>query len=292
MERELWKALYALAELFDKPWGRWRYSTAEIVAIYFWAAIHDRPTHWATDSRQWPEELRPAWLPTQSTLSRRLRRHETVELMTTVEQHLVMLLGLGSCLAHALDGKALAVSAVSKDPDAGYGRGAGAPQKGYKLHAVWGAGPIPLAWVLAPMNASEKTIARGLIASLPGGGYLLADGQYDVGYLYDLAAQEGFQLVAKKTPSRGRGGLGHRPQSPARLRSIELLATEFGRDLYRQRNAIECRFGTLTCTGGGLGPLPAWVRRFHRVRHWVQAKIILAGLRWLRIHEPQKLAVA
>lgn len=251
MERELWKALYALAVRLDKRWGTWRYSTAEVLAVYFWAAVHDRPTSWATDPQQWAADLRPAWLPSQSTMSRRLRRPSTVELMTIVEQQLVVMLELGCCLMHIIDGKSLGISAVSKDPDAGYGRGAGAPQKGYKLHAIWGRGPLPVAWTLAPMNASEKTIARGLIESLPGGGYLVADAQYDVSYLYDLAAKEGFQLVAKKTPSRGKNGLGHRPQSAARLRSIELMATPFGRALYRQRNAIECRFGTMTCTGGG-----------------------------------------
>jgi hypothetical protein len=292
MERELWKALYALSVQLDKPWGDWRYSTAEVLAVYFWAAVHDRPTRWATDPREWPEDLRPEWLPSQSTMSRRLRRPSAVELMTAVEQRLVVMLSLGRCLMHVIDGKALGISAVSKDPDAGYGRGAGTLQKGYKLHAIWGSGPLPAAWALAPMNASEKRLACGLVESLPGGGYLVADAQYDVGYLYDLAAQEGFQLVAKKTPSRGKGGLGHRPQSLARLRSIELLATPFGHALYRQRNAIECRFGTLVSTGGGLSPLPAWVRRFHRVRHWVQAKLILAGLRWLKIHQPQKLAYA
>ena len=113
-----------------------------------------------------------------------------------------------------------------------------------------------------------------------------------MGYLFDLAAVEGFQLVTKKTASRSRGGLGHRRQSPSRVRSIELLRTSFGQALYKQRSAIECRFGTLTCVGGGLGPLPAWVRRFQRVRNWVQAKIILSGLRWLYLHEPHKLALA
>jgi Transposase DDE domain len=292
MERELWKALYLLAAELDKPWGHWRYSTADVVGVYFWAVVHDRPTSWAANPEEWPDDLRPDLLPAQSTLSRRLRRTEAVELMTAVEQYLGALLALGQCLVHIIDGKALGVSAVSKDPDTGYGRGAGAHQKGYKLHAIWGRGPMPVAWTLAPMNASEKTIARGLIASLPGGGYLLGDVQYDVGYLYDLAEKEGFQLVAKKTPSRTRGGLGHRPQSVARLRSIEMLETTFGRALYNQRNAIECRFGSLTCVGGGLGPLPAWVRRFGRVRHWVQAKIVLAGLRRLLPNPIQKLALA
>lgn len=292
MERELWKALYCLAVRLDKRWGRWRYSTADVVAVYFWAVIHDRPTSWAADPRQWPHDLRPGWLPSQSTLSRRLRKPQTVELMTAAEQCLLALVIVSRCWVRVMDGKALAISAVSRDPDAGYGRGAGAWQKGYKFHAVWGEGPMPETWDLAPMNTSEKHMAQGLIEGLSGGGYLLADMQYDANYLYDIAAEAGCQLVAKKTPGRTRGGLGHRRHSPGRLRSIELLQTPFGHELYKRRQAIECRFGTLVCTAGVLGPLPAWVRRFHRVRHWVQAKLILAGLKWLRLQYPQKLAYA
>jgi hypothetical protein len=292
MERELWRVLYLLTHKLDNPWGRWRYSTADALAVYFWAVVHDRPTRWAADPEQWPDDLRPAWLPSQSTLSRRLRQPKTVELMTAVEEHLLALIAVGTCLVHIIDGKALAVSGVSKDPDTGYGRGAGGNQKGYKLHAVWGASPMPTAWGLAPMNVSEKAMARHLIPTLPGGGYLLGDSQYDANPLYDLAAQAGFQFVAKKTKDRGCGGLGHRRQSPGRLRSIELLTTTFGRALFNRRNAIECRFGAWVSFGGGLGPLPAWVRRFSRVRNWVQAKILITGVRWLFLHEPHKLAYA
>jgi hypothetical protein len=293
MERELWRVLYLLALELDNPWGHWRYSTAEVLGAYFWAVVHDRPTSWATYPEHWPKDLRPAWLVPQSTLSRRLRRPATVELMTTVEQHLVALLALGQYVVHMIDAKALPVSEVSRDPDIGRGRGTGSGfQKGYKFYAIWSRGPMPVAWGLAPMNVSEKTMARRLIPTLPGGGYLLGDPQYDANPLYDLAAETGFQLVAKKVKDRGRGGLGHRRQSPSRMRSIELLQTKFGRELFNQRNAIECRFGTLTSTGGGLGPLPAWVRHFNRVRNWVQAKIIAAGVRWLILHEPTKLAFA
>ena len=284
MERELWKALYWLLRAADKPWGDWQYSTSDVLAAYFWAVVHDRPTKWAADPRQWPDDLRPALLPSESTLCRRLQKPEAVELMTTVEQQLTTLLALGRRLVHLIDGKALAVSNVSKDPDAGYGRGAGGQQKGYKLHAVWGDGPMPVAWGVAPMNVSEKKMARGLIPDLPGGGYLVADGQYDANGLYDLAEQAGFQLTAQKTPGRTRNELGHRRHSPARLRSIELLQTTFGRALYKYRAAIEARFGTLVASAGGLSPLPAWVRRFRRVRHWVQAKLILAGLRGRLLH--------
>jgi len=212
--------------------------------------------------------------------------------MTAVEGHLLAMIVVCFGLVRIIDGKALAVSGVSKDPDIGYGRGAGANQRGYKLHAVWGAGPMPIAWGLAPMNVSEKTMARHLIPTLPGGGYLLADAQYDANPLYDLATETGFQFVAKKTKDRGHGGLGHRRQSTGRLRSMELLGTAFGRALYNQRNTIEGRFGTWVSFGGGLGPLPAWVRRFHRVRNWVQAKILVAGARWLSFRGEHKLALA
>jgi hypothetical protein len=292
MERELWRILYRLTLELDRPWGEWRYATADVLAAYFWAVLHDRPTKWAADPKQWPDDLRPVLLPPQSTLSRRLRRPRTIELMTAVEEHLLAITVVGSCLVRIIDGKALAVSGVSKDPDIGYGRGAGGNQKGYKLHAVWGAGPMPTAWGLASMNVSEKSMARHLIGTLPGSGYLLADAQYDANPLYDLAAETGFQFVAKKTKDRGRGGLGHRRQSAGRLRSMELLGTPFGRALFNQRNTIECRFGAWVSLGGGLGPLPAWVRRFSRVRNWVQAKILAAGARCLFFQDEHKLALA
>src|SRR5262245_12036594 len=35
---------------------------------------------------------------------------------------------------------------------------------------------------------------------------------------------------------------------------------------------------------GGLGPLPAWVRRHHRVHRWVWAKLIINGVRVVEKH--------
>jgi hypothetical protein len=292
MERELWKVLYRLAKQLDKAWGKWLYSAADILITYFWAVVHDRPQNWATDSENWPADLLPARLPPQSTLSRRMRTPETVELLLRIEQDLLQLLLTDDEWVRIIDAKPLVVSGVSKDPDVGYGHAAGSWQKGYKLHAIWGAGPMPVAWGLAPMNASEKTMARHLIGSSPGSGYLLGDAQFDVGYLYDSSAEVGYQLVVKKTSHRGRGGLGHRRQSPFRLRSIELLKTAFGKALYRYRRAIERKFSALTTFGGGLGPLPAWVRRLPRVRNWVHAKLLIVGVRWLLRHKPTALAVA
>lgn len=289
MECKIWKLLYAVAVKLDKPWGHWKYSTADIVAAYFWCVVNDRPMSWAVDKANWPTRLRPRHLPPQSTLSRRMRTSEAEQLMTEIENTWLAIIGVCTFFLRTIDGKPLAVSGVSKDKDAGYGRGAGGMQKGYKLHAVWAGGPLPLAWGLAPMNRSEKTMARYLIPSLPSGGYLLADSEYDSNDLYELAHGAGLQLLARKRQKHR--GVGHRPQSPYRLRSIELLKKAFGKAVYGFRRQIERDFGNLVSFGGGLTCLPAWARRFPRVRNWVHAKILINAARWFRNH-PNLLSLA
>ena len=211
-----------------------------------------------------------------------MRKDRTQQLMLEIEQTWLALTAASWWLLRMIDGKPLVVSGVTKDKDAGYGRGAGGMQKGYKLHAVWSSGPLPLAWGLAPMNVSEKRMARQLIPALPGGGYLLGDAEYDSNALYDLAHQAGHQLLAPKRQKHR--GVGHRLQSPHRLRSIELMKQSFGKRLHVFRRQIEREFGTLTSFGGGLLCLPAWVRRFPRVRNWVHAKLLINAARWFRNH--------
>ena len=289
MERELWALLYEVATKLDKPWGCWKYSTADIVGVYFWCVLNDRPMCWSANKANWPDDLCPKCLPPQSTLSRRMRRSDAQQLMTEIEQTWLALVGVSQRLIRVIDGKPLGVSGVSKDADAAYGRSAGGMQKGYKLHAVWGTGPLPLAWGLAPMNRSEKTMARELIPSLPGEGYLLGDPEFDSNALYDLAHVAGHQLLVPKRQKQH--GLGHRRHSPYRLRSIELMTHQFGKALYRFRRQIERDFGNLVSFGAGLTCLPAWVRRFPRVRNWVHAKILVNAARWFRNH-PAAIALA
>lgn len=290
MERELWLLLYEVARRLDNPWGRWKFSTSDIVAVFLWGVVHDRPMSWSVDKANWPKELCPNCLPSQATLSRRMRQSDPQRLMTEMEHvWLAVAVVRRLLMVRVIDGKPLTVSNVSKDVDAGYGRGAGGMQKGYKLHAVWSAGPLPLAWGLAPMNCSEKTIARLLIPTLPGGGYLLGDPEFDCNALHDLAHAADHQLL---TPKRQKQrGLGHRPQSPYRLRSIELMKTPFGKSLYRLRRQIERDFGNLVSFSGGLICLPAWIRRFTRVRNWVHAKLLINAARWIRKH-PEVIALA
>jgi hypothetical protein len=138
---------------------------------------------------------------------------------------------------------------------------------------------MPEAFAVEPLNVPETKAAEALLPELAGGGgYLLGDGVYDANAVFEAAAAAGYQLLAPRGATAGTG-LGHRRHSVARLRSMALLAGPFGRSLYRLRAGIERAFGQASSFGGGLSPLPAWVRRRHRVWRWVCAKLLINGVR-------------
>jgi len=160
--------LYYIAQRSNKPWGAWRYSASDILAAYFWAVVHDRPILWATCPKHWPDSLLPAKLSSEDRMSRRLAKWESVRMMREVEDYLVAIITVGCVWLSIIDAKLLTISAISSDPAAGYGHGAGRREKGYKLLAIYGAGPMPVAGALGPVNSSEKSLARALIPGLTG----------------------------------------------------------------------------------------------------------------------------
>jgi Transposase DDE domain len=282
MERELWPILYhAVCEVARG--FRQKYVQIPgwvLVVTMLWASLHDRPVSWACKPINWSTtRLRPERLPSAATMSRRVDGVTLGWLWCAVEERLRELSARYPALVAFLDGKPLPVGGNTKDRDAHYGRAAGTMAKGYKLHTVWSNRSMPEAWELTPMNTCEKVVARRLIPQLRHGGYLLADGNYDASDLYDLADAQGYRLVAP--PRKGNAGTGHHYQSPHRLRDIAMLRDDFGKSLYAQRRAIEEFFGNATSFGGGLAPLPAWVRGLDRVRTWVWAKLLINAARIL-----------
>jgi hypothetical protein len=280
MEHELWKILYPLVrEVGSQFHQKYKQIPGWVVLVtMLWAALHDRPVSWACQLINWAtNKLRPEHLPSPATMSRRVDGVAMGLLWRAVEERLR---GAGepASLLACLDGKPLPVGGYTKDPDARYGRGAGVMAKGYKLHAVWSSNGMPETWEITPLNGGETTVARRLVPQLRSAGYLMADGNYDDNALFDLAWQQGYQLVTPppKAPP------GRRRQSPQRLRSIEMMTHSFGPSLYRQRITIEQAFGNATSFGGGLGPLPAWVRGLDRVRTWVWAKLLINAARILK----------
>jgi hypothetical protein len=208
MERELWPLLYH--ELREAA-NDFRQKYVQIpgwvlVAVSLWAALHDRPVAWACDGRNWgTTSLRPRKLPSPSTMSRRAYS-VGVGLLRRALQERLRALGPPPALVAMLDGKPLPVGGYTKDPDAAYGRGAGMMAKGYKLHTVWSNGPLPDEWEVTSLKVGETTEAGGMPArprERGGGGYLLADGNYDSSELFDQAAEAGYQLVVPMGANAG-----------------------------------------------------------------------------------------
>jgi Transposase DDE domain len=280
MERELWTQLYRLVQEVEATIRQKavRYQPGIIAAVFLWAALHDRPTGWACDPRHWGTAPRPGWLPSPSTLSRRLRSIAVGMIFKALERRVRET--VDRRLIQFIDAKPLPVGGATHDHEARYGRAAGVNAKGYKLFALWGMRPMPESWSVAPINVAETAQAPNLISRAPGAGYLLGDSIYDSSTLYDIAWTHGYQMVApRKKPT---AGLSHSHyQSPHRLRAIELLRTGFGCELLGLRGGIERAFGNATSFGCGLGPLPAWVRGLTRVVRWVWAKLLINAARIL-----------
>jgi Transposase DDE domain len=203
-------------------------------------------------------------------MSRRLRTTEVHCLMNALEQRLRQ--ENSGIWIHWIDGKPLTVGTYSKDTDAKWGKVGRGFARGYKIHALYGTARLPDAWETTGLNVSEPEVALRLLPLAKGGGYLLGDKAFDSNPLHEAANRHGYQLVTER--KRPGTELGHRRHSPGRLRSMELLRNDFGRALLRERGDVERAFGWLTNHSCGLAPLPSWVRRPHRVRQWVQAKLI------------------
>jgi Transposase DDE domain len=284
MEHQLWKAIVGVLLTLDNPRAptRFDFSDEDIVKVYYWSVICDRPTSWACRKDHWPVHLRKRPLPSPSTMSRRLRSPSVVALLGRLERRVVAPKGPG--LFWIIDGKPLPIGGCSKDRQAGYGKAAGGKAKGYKLHALIGSDGAVAAWRVAPMNKDERVMAERLVRAAPPEvvGYLLADANYDSNKLHAICGRRGnLQLVTPRRYGPGKG-TGHRKQTAGRLRSMALTEgpfPAFARQLRNDRAAVERQFGNLTNWGGGLTCLPAWVRTHRRVRRWVQAKLVLAQLK-------------
>src|SRR5688500_7799450 len=165
MERELWSSLYRLACRLSSDRSGHVYGLSWIVGVYLWSVVHDRPVSWACEARNWPRDWEVR-LPSQSTLSRRLRTAAAVRLIGLLRERLCG----GQRLPEVsfIDGKPLPVGGFTKDPEATRGHGAGGPARGYKLHAVWTCGSL-LACEVQPLHVSEQTVARRLLPQIRGG---------------------------------------------------------------------------------------------------------------------------
>lgn len=281
MSSQVWKTLYGTIRMVNRSVSRAgrrpTYADTLIVAMYLWTVWHDRPLCWAADRANYHSLFRPRRLPSRSQFCRRIKTPRCQAILGGVYQRLADLDRGDAPRITLMDGRGFRVHSHSTDPDATTGYASGGFARGYKLHALAKENGRFTGIRVTPMNVSEKRVARELIDEHHPKGFLLADQGYESGALYDYADERGVILL---TPLFKNAGGGHRPQSAARMFAKTLWDCG-GEALYKRRDAIERFFGQLSAFGGGLAPLPAWVRRLERVERWITAKVIIYHARLL-----------
>ena len=283
MDRELWTQVVTAvrcAAIGHRQRER-AFDDQTIVLTYLWSVFHDRPVLWATDRRNWPFYMRICRRPSASTMSRRLRAPGVLSLLDRVWARLPRCLHQDTALL--IDAKPLPIGGYTTDRDARTGHACGCFARGYKLYLIVDENGLVHAWNVHSMNVAEQRVAEELIPaaarSAGPGRWLLGDRAYDSNRLYTIAESCGLRLLARRL----KAGTGLRPtQSVGRRRAIRMLerpGTRDGRALMARRDGVERYLGTLCCTGGGLGPLPGYVRGTRRVRLWVGAKLLIHSMR-------------
>ena len=250
-----------------------QYDDILIVAMYLWSVFHDRPLCWAADRWNYSSLFRPRRLPSRSQFGRRIKSSRCQLLLDGLNRELATVEDVPNIFL--MDSRPLRVGVYSRDPDVRTGYTKDGFTKGYKLHALAAKQGQIVAWRLTGLNRNDKPIAWELIEEARPRGMVLADGSYDSGALYDHVMKQGALLL---TPLPDNVGGGHRPQSQARLLAAGMWA-DGAEVVYRERLEIERIFSRQSSFGGGLAPLPAWVRRWERVHRWVTAKLILYHVR-------------
>jgi hypothetical protein len=281
MSSQVWKTVYHAIRMVNRSIAREgrrpTHPDTLIVAMYLWSVGHDRPLCWAADRANYTSVFRPRRLPSRSQFCRRIKTQHCQAILRGVHRRLADVDPVDAAGIALMDGRGFRVHDHSTDPDATRGYASGGFAKGYRLHALARENGRFTGIRVTPMNVSEKRVARELIDENRPTGFLLADQGYESGPLYDYARERGVILM---TPLFKNAGGGHRRQSKARLFAKTLWDCG-GEALFRRRDAIERFFGQLSAFGGGLAPLPAWVRRLERVERWITAKVIIYHARLL-----------
>jgi hypothetical protein len=183
--------------------------------------------------------------------------------------------------------RVLTVSPVSKDAQATRGHIPGGFGKGYKLHAQVTEDLRIISWSVTSLHIAEQSVAMAFVDQNPAPGCLLmADSNYDSAPLYKATERSRITYFTHLKGQKQVKNNQHHPVTLRQMGAARRQAVETWKqhpDLCRfvlsQRDRIERTFSALTCYGGGLAALPAWVRTLERVRRWVGAKIILYHLR-------------
>ena len=284
MDKRIWsiitKAIVRVNRRIPRFGRRPCYSDVLIARMYFWCVWHDRPLCWAAHRQHYTAMFRPRRLPSRSQFCRRVRASRIERMIEAVNEELTR--REHPAAVGFFDGKPLPVSGNTRDPEAKKGYAGGCFRHGYKLHAFATEDGRIRRFRVESMNTGEPNTARQLTDRIPPGCMVLADANYDSAKLYQAVRDRGAWLL---TPLKGHAKsaqqLRYMPLARKGILQLWEQDPQICKRTLKQRYEIERIFSALTSFGGGLSPLPGWVRRLERVRRWVAIKIAFYHARLL-----------
>jgi hypothetical protein len=287
---ELYRAIRRASKGFREPQRRGRprvYRTDEVLAVWALAAMMDWSVT-ATHRRLSRGPLRwwlrrhwgwPARLPSVATLTRRARDGTFRRLLRLVLRRVRQRLARTPTPEVVIDGTPLCTGWYSRDPESTYTKHGKTWYRGYMLHSVCDERGVVWAWHVTSAHVQELTVARRLVRQLAlirgdPVRVIIGDTGYDSEPLHGLVSRRlRAQLLA---PLNFRGGPyeGWQQRTPYRAAAHRRLQTPEGTALLAKRSAVE-RWHSWFKGTSKVSMLPYHVRRLHRVRRWVDLKLLV-----------------
>jgi len=304
MDGRLWSRLYREIYRACKPFiaksraGRPRiYQTTEVLAVWSFAAMMDWPIsltqkRLADGSVGWwlrRHWFWPAKVPSLPTLTRRAKEPDFRWLLRRILQNLIRHLRRRAVRRVVMDATILCTGIYSQDPESRWTCRGGKWLKGYALHTICDEGGLLLAWFVTSANVQEMSAARKLIRKLAAMKIgkvkmVIADSGYDSEPLHQFVHRRLRAEMLAPVNLRGAKTDDWRMRQPGRDASYRKLQSSEGRRLLEKRSVVE-RWYSLFKGESRVSMLAYHVRRLHRVRRWVDLKLLVFFVRQVLIHK-------
>ena len=294
MDGRLFETIYSTIRSEYSPADRPRragrprvYGTDEVLLVWAFASLMNcpisvarrkllcEPVAWWLE-RHWSLKLR---VPSLGTLTQRARQSDFRWLLRRVLRRLRSKLSSGPTHQVAMDSTFLCTGPNSNDSHSRWTCHSGKWFRGYALHTICDRRGVLWAWHVTSANVQEMKVARRLVRQLAASQaseieLIIADSGYDSERLHQLTRRRLKALLLTPLNLRGAKSGNWRSRQPGRAQCEKMLETKEGQAALGHRSDVE-RWNSWFKGTSLVSMLPYHARHLHRVRRWVDLKLMV-----------------
>ncbi len=178
-----------------------------------------------------------------------------------------------------MDSTFLCTGPDSKDSQSRWTCHSGKWFRGYALHTICDRHGVLWAWHVTSANVQEMKVARRLARQLAARRqhdirWIVADSGYDSEPLHQLTRRRLKSPLLAPLNLRGAKSGDWRSRQPGRAAAEKMLQTKEGQAAFRCRSDVE-RWNSWFKGTSLVSMLPYHARRLHRVRRWIDLKLMV-----------------